>query len=147
MNKDVPKQVGPAPINFIPMVEGESIKIPLTRIIPSNHRLFIVTYVVPEKKLDSGLFLPETFTVKDRHSNNIAVQRLRYFVAAVSPDCLMPIKIGDEIYPLIYDGTTLIELPRIYDFMRNNQEFLVIHDTEIMGFKPSQTEEEDETKS
>lgn len=124
-------------INAIPIQEG-SLKLQLTDIKPANHRLFVIPYVEPEKKSESGIILPSHMKVKDRHKNDIHIDRLRYFVAAVADDVSMDIKIGDEVYPLIYDGTTLIELPSIMDYNNDNFEYLIIHDTEIMGYKANQ---------
>ena len=121
-------------INAIPLQDGK-LRLPMTNIKPANHRLFVVPYVEPEKVTSSGLVLPSHLTVKDRHKNDIAIHRLRYFVAAVANDVTMDINIGDEIYPLVFDGTTLIELPRIIDYTNENFEYMVIHDTEIMGWK------------
>jgi co-chaperonin GroES (HSP10) len=138
MNQEFEKKT----INAIPMEKGK-LTLQLTDIKPANHRLFVVPYVEPEKIAKSGLVLPSHLTVKDKHKNDISIERLRYFVSAVSEDLSMDINIGDEVYPLIFDGVTLIQLPSIIDFNNDNFQFLVMHETEIMGYKSNTRKKEE----
>jgi co-chaperonin GroES (HSP10) len=113
----------------------ETISIPLTELKPGSHRCLVVPFVMEEQKTKTGLLIPHSITIKDRHKNDLPVARYRYFVVGVADDFALPVEIGDEVYPLIYDGTSTIQLPVINDYNNNMQEFSLLHDSEVMAYR------------
>lgn len=111
------------------------IQIPLTKLKPGQHRALLVRYVMEEHKTETGLFIPSSMSVKDRHKNDVHFERYRYFVAAVSEDFGLSVKVGDEVYPIIYDDTTPIVLPIVNDYANNMFEYCSIHDSEVHAYR------------
>ena len=122
--------------------KGLEVLIPKTEINPGQHRALIVSVAIGDVKTDSGLIIPDMSMIKDKNQNNVKVEARRYFVVKASHDFTVDTKQpdlrleeGDEVYPLIWDGVTPINLPIITDWDNHGVQMNNIHDSEIFGWK------------
>lgn len=118
------------------------VRIPKTTINPGQHRALIISVPINNPKTDSGLLIPTNMLLKDNNKNNVVIEARRYFVVKASKDFCVDTKqpeielnMGDEVYPLIWDGVTPINLPVITDWDNQGIQMNVIHDSEIFGWK------------
>ena len=117
--------------------------IPRTTINPGPHRALIISVALPDGiETSSGLIIPTNNLVKDQNKNNVRIESRRYFVVKAAKDfCVdskqpdIELEEGDEVYPLIWDGVTPINLPAITDWDNQGIQMNVIHDSEIFGWK------------
>ena len=119
------------------------ILIPKTSLNPGQHRALIISMGVGEEiRTDSGLIVPDLTMVKDKNQNNVRIEARRYYVVKASKDFMVDtaqpkvkMEMGDELYPLIWDGVTPINLPIITDWDNKGIQMNVIHDSEVFGWK------------
>jgi hypothetical protein len=116
--------------------------LPITGMNPGSHRALIVQHIVEDLRDKSGLIIPSHVHVKDKNQNNVKIETIRYFVVKAAQDFTLDnkqpdlhLEFGDEIWPLIWDGTTPINLPSVRDWDNKGIHMQVIHDSEIFAWK------------
>jgi len=129
------------------------IKLPHNQVRPVNGRIFVITVDPTEMKTEGGIILPSSYQ-KETAKGSQKRTLLRYFVIDVADDCTIrftktenssPSKIerGDEVFPFIPVEAVDFEFPELHDFY-NNENYTVIHETELGGVGVSSLIEKEE---
>lgn len=116
--------------------------IPKTTLNPGQHRALIISTPVGDIITDKGFIIPDFNLTKDHNQNPVKIESRRYYVVKAAKDFNVDtaqpeikLEMGDEVFPLIWDGVTPINLPVITDWDNHGIQMNVIHDSEIFGWK------------
>ena len=126
----------------------ETLRIPFTEMEPGSHRCFVVSTVASEIKLAGGLVVPGMNQIKDHNKNPLTIVKKRYFIVKVAGDFTVDhgkpevkLEMGDEVWPLGFDGVTPIILPEVEDWQNGAFRYGLLHDSEIMAYRKTPKEE------
>lgn len=131
------------------------IELPKNEVKPVFGRIFCIAQDPGEMKTGGGIILPNTHNAPEAKGGRKR-ELMRYWVVDVADDCKVTVPVarkseerrklerGDEVYPFIPQEAEEWTFPTVFDFYLN-QEYLVIHETELagVGMSPALKKEDD----